>query len=56
MNSYVTGAIIKKFREKENMTQSQLADKLMVSNKTISSGKMARGYQTFLFWTHLQKR
>lgn len=36
MNQYVTGAVIKKLREKNNMTQCQLADKLLVSDKTIS--------------------
>lgn len=36
MNCYVTGSIIRKFREKEGLTQSGLADRLAVSNKTVS--------------------
>lgn len=43
MNNYVTGETIKKFREQEGMTQSQLADKLMVSNKTISKWENEKG-------------
>lgn len=36
MNQYLTGAVIKELREKNNVTQLQLADKLGVSDKTIS--------------------
>ena len=36
MNQYVTGAVIKKLRQKSNMTQAQLADRLGVSDKTVS--------------------
>ena len=36
MNNYVTGAVIKTLREKKKMTQSQLAQQLCVSDKTIS--------------------
>lgn len=43
MNNYVTGETIKKLREQEGMTQSQLADKLMVSNKTISKWENEKG-------------
>ncbi|MCR5024533.1 MAG: helix-turn-helix domain-containing protein [Lachnospiraceae bacterium] len=43
MNRYVTGEIIKKFRGQEDMTQSQLAEKLMVSNKTISKWENGKG-------------
>lgn len=38
MNQYVTGAVIKELREKNNMTQLQLSDKLGVSDKTNSKG------------------
>lgn len=44
MNQYVTGAVIKKLREKNNMTQCQLADKLLVSDKTISKWETGKGY------------
>ena len=36
MNQYVTGAVIKKLREKNNLTQAELAEQLRVSDKTIS--------------------
>ena len=36
MNQYVTGAVIKELREKNKLTQLQLAEKLGVSDKTIS--------------------
>ena len=44
MNSYVTGAMIKKLRENNNMTQTQLAEKLGVSDKTVSKWETAKGY------------
>ena len=36
MNQYVTGVVIKKLWEKNKMTQLQLAERLGVSDKTIS--------------------
>ena len=36
MNQYVTGAVIKNLREKKRMTQLQLAEKIGVSDKTVS--------------------
>ena len=36
MNQYVTGAIIKELREKGKLTQAELAQKLDVSDKTVS--------------------
>lgn len=44
MNQYVTCAIIKELREKNNLTQSQLAGKLAVSDKTISKWETGKGY------------
>ena len=44
MNQYVTGAIIKELREKKNLTQAQLAEKLNVSDKTVSKWETAKGY------------
>ncbi len=44
MNQYVTGTIIKDFREKNNMTQAELADKLCVSDKAISKWETGKGY------------
>lgn len=36
MNNYITGATIKCLREKQQLTQVELAEKLCVSDKTIS--------------------
>lgn len=36
MNQYVTGTMIKSLREKCKLTQLQLADRLGVSDKTVS--------------------
>ena len=44
MNEYVTGAVIKELREKNKMTQLQLAEKLGVSDKTVSKWETAKGY------------
>ncbi len=44
MNQYVTGAVIKQLREKNNMTQLQLAEKLGVTDKTISKWETGKGY------------
>lgn len=44
MNPYVTGAVIKTLREKERLTQTELAKKLNVSDKTISKWETGKGY------------
>jgi len=44
MNQYVTGAVIKELREKYHMTQAELAQKLNVSDKTVSKWETAKGY------------
>ena len=44
MNQYVTGAVIRELREKNRMTQLQLAEKLGVSDKTVSKWETAKGY------------
>lgn len=44
MNQYVTGAVIKELREKNQITQSQLGEKLGVSDKTISKWETGKGY------------
>lgn len=44
MNQYVTGTVIKELREKHQMTQAELAEKLCVSDKTISKWETAKGY------------
>ena len=44
MNQYVTGAVIRELREKKNLTQAELAEKLNVSDKTVSKWETAKGY------------
>lgn len=36
MNPYVTGAVIKELRTKNRFTQTELAQKLNISDKTVS--------------------
>lgn len=43
MNTYITGAAIKRFREGKNMTQSQLAAQIGVSDKAVSKWETGRG-------------
>ena len=43
MNQYVTGAVIRELREKKNLTQAELAEKLNVSDKTVSKWETAKG-------------
>jgi transcriptional regulator with XRE-family HTH domain len=43
MNQYVTGTVIKELREKNKMTQLQLAEKLGVSDKCVSKWETLRG-------------
>jgi len=44
MNTYVTGSAIKRLREAKQLTQSELADQLGVSSKTISKWETAKGF------------
>ena len=44
MNQYVTGAVIKELRERNHMTQAEFAEKLCVSDKTVSKWETAKGY------------
>lgn len=44
MNQYVTGAMIKKLREKRNFTQLELAEALNVSDKAVSKWETGKGY------------
>ena len=43
MDNYVTGAAIKRLREKKEMTQSELADKIGVTAKAVSKWETAKG-------------
>ena len=42
MDRYVTGAVIRKLREKKKMTQEELASRLFVSSKAVSNGRQDR--------------
>lgn len=44
MNPYITGAVIKKLREENKLTQLELAERLNVSDKTVSKWETAKGY------------
>lgn len=44
MNQYVTGTMIKRLREDKKMTQTQLAEKINVSDKAVSKWETGRGY------------
>lgn len=43
MDSYVTGSAIKILREKKQLTQAELADKLCVSSKAVSKWETGKG-------------
>ena len=43
MNTYVTGTTIRQLRERRNMTQAELAEKIGVSSKTVSKWETAKG-------------
>ena len=43
MEHYVTGAVIKALREKGNLTQKELADRIGVSDKTVSKWETGKG-------------
>ena len=43
MNTYVTGAMIKHLREKDGMTQAELAERIGVSSKTVAKWETAKG-------------
>ena len=47
MDQYVTGAMIRTLREKHRLTQAELAEKLFVSDKTISKWENGKGYPDF---------
>lgn len=44
MNQYITGATIRRLRERSGMTQTALAEKLAVSSKTISKWETGHGF------------
>lgn len=44
MDKYVTGSVIRKLREKKNMTQEELASEIHVSSKTVSKWETGQGF------------
>ena len=44
MDQYVTGAIIRELREKHGLTQAELAERLYVSDKTVSKWENCKGH------------
>lgn len=44
MNQYVTGAMIRRLREKKRLTQGQLAARLNVTDKAVSKWETGKGY------------
>ena len=44
MNQHITGEIIKRLRENKNITQKELADKLYISDKTVSKWERGKGF------------
>ena len=55
MNQYITGSTIKSLREKQNLTQVELAKLLSVSDKTISKWETGRGFPDITFLEPLAK-
>ncbi|MBR5134312.1 MAG: helix-turn-helix domain-containing protein, partial [Clostridia bacterium] len=44
MNTYITGAVIKRLREEKGLTQAELADEIGVSAKAVSKWETAKGF------------
>lgn len=44
MDSYVTGAVIRRLREDKKMTQEELAAQICVSGKAVSKWEVGKGY------------
>lgn len=44
MDQYVTGTVIRQLRERNHLTQAELAEKLNISDKTVSKWETAKGY------------
>ncbi len=44
MDNYVTGAMIRRLREEKNLTQVTLAERLGVSDKTVSKWETGKGF------------
>ena len=54
-NQYVTGAMIKRLREKRHLTQAELAEKICVTDKAVSKWETGRGLPDILLLEVLAK-
>lgn len=55
MDRYITGSTIKKLRERKKLTQSELAEKLSVTDKAISKWETGKGYPDIAFIEDIAK-
>ena len=55
MNRYVTGGIIKKLREKNKLTQAELAEQIDVSSKAVSKWETGKGLPDLTLLAPLSK-
>ncbi len=55
MDNFITGSAIKRLRENKGMTQNELAQKIYVSNKTISKWENGHGLPDISLWEPLAK-
>ena len=44
MNNYITGAVIRQLREQKRLTQTELAEKIGVTDKAVSKWETAKGF------------
>ena len=44
MDKYVTGSVIRRLRERKQLTQEELAERIHVSGKAVSKWETGRGY------------
>ena len=55
MDKYVTGAVIRKLREKKKITQEELADMIHVSGKAVSKWETGQGFPDIILLEPLAK-
>ena len=55
INQYITGAMIKRLREEKKLTQTELAEKIFVTDKAVSKWETGRGYPDISLVENLAK-